>query len=87
MSDFNGVVDMETTLNTYQSQKYTEELNHVCVGHRVETSHQGVEDGDHGGDDDRHVDVNVHDDTQGGPCATRDSTSLSTVSCYMLAHF
>lgn len=36
----------------YQSDEDAEELNHVCVGHRVNTANQGVENGDEGRNDD-----------------------------------
>ena len=51
---------------TYQADKDTEELHDVSVGHRVQPPHQGVEDRNERWDNHRHLDVDVHDDTQGG---------------------
>lgn len=53
---------------TYQADEYTKQLHHICIGHRVESSNQGVEDGYESWDDHRHVNVYVHDHAQGGAC-------------------
>lgn len=31
---------------THQANKYAEELNYICVCHRIKSSNQSVEDGD-----------------------------------------
>lgn len=59
--------------DTHQAQKDTEELNHICVGNRVESSHEGVEDGYHGRDHHRDVDVYIDDHTQSGACGPTQS--------------
>lgn len=50
---------------TYQAYENTKELNNIRVGHRVETTHQGVQSGNERRDDDRsmHIDVNDHTDS------------------------
>lgn len=60
---------------THQAHKDAEELNHIRVRHRVESSHQGVEDGDEGWDHHRHVDVYVHDHAQSRSCGADTSSS------------
>lgn len=49
---------------TYQANKDAKQLHDICVGHRVKSSNQGVKDCDEGGDDHRHLNVDVHDDAQ-----------------------
>lgn len=49
---------------THQSNKYTEELHHVSVGHRVKSSDQSVKDCDECRDHHRHLNVDVHDDAE-----------------------
>lgn len=51
---------------TYQSNKNTEELHDVSVGHRVKSSNQGVKDGNKRRDHHRHLNVDVHDDAKSG---------------------
>ena len=36
--------------STYQANKYTKELDDICVSDRVETSNQSIEDSNTGGD-------------------------------------
>lgn len=52
--------------STYQSYENAKELNYVCVGHRVETAHQGVQNGNERRDNDRSMNINVNNHTDGG---------------------
>ena len=47
---------------TYQSEEYTAQLDHISVGHWVESPYPGVEDSDHRRHNDGGVDVHPDDD-------------------------
>lgn len=55
-------------ITTYQTHKDAEKLHNISVGHGVESSNEGVEDGNQSRDHHRHVDVDVYDHAQGGTC-------------------
>ena len=50
----------------YQPQENTAQLNYVCVGDWVETSHPGVEHGNQGRPDDCRVQVHLQNNSEGG---------------------
>lgn len=60
------------TTSTHQSHEDTDELYDVSVGHGVESSKQGVEDGDTGWGDDGHFVGETYDHPQGA--AYRNNT-------------
>lgn len=56
------------TQQTHQADKDEQQLYNVCVGHRVETPHQCVEDGDGSRDPDADGKGQVQDHAHGSPC-------------------
>lgn len=60
-------VNVRRLTSTYQTNEDTEKLDHISVGHRVQSSNQGVKYSDEGGDDHGYLYVDVHDDAQRRP--------------------
>ena len=61
----------------YQPKKYTAQLHYICVGHRVEAPHPGVEHGYQGRPDDRRVQIHLQNNSEGG--AYKSGVSVSAV--------
>lgn len=79
---------------TYQSYKNAKELNNIRVGHRVETSYQGVQSGDECRDNDWSVYIDINDHTDSGSwkkAKTRERcgqrTQLDSTSCGKIYFF
>lgn len=54
---------------THQTYENAEELDDICVRHRVQSPNQCVEDGNQGWNHHWHVDVDVYDHAQCCTCA------------------
>lgn len=67
----------------YQSQKNAEELDNVSVGHWIQSSHQRVENGNKSRNHHRHIDVDVNDHTQSGPCDANKVWLIKTLLQYL----
>ena len=62
--------DHKYTSATHQAKKYEDELDNVCVGHRVETPQQSVDDGDSSRDPGANVEGQIQDHTHDSSCET-----------------
>ena len=63
----------------YQAKCNTAQLNYICVGHRVEAAHPGVEHGYKGRDDYGRVKGDHEDDGKSGSCQWWSQTVSQSV--------
>ena len=63
---------MSIKVGTYQSDKYANELDDVCVGDRVQATEEGVSNGDEGRYHHGEVHVDAKDDCEGGSKGGQD---------------